>query len=181
MTIFCPQCGAELKETQRFCNKCGAQVQPTQPAAPPPQTYAPPGQPTGPTAPYGQPPYQQPYGPPGYNNAAPGAAGLQSNVAAALAYLFVPAIIFLVLEPYSRDRFVRFHSWQAIFFFVALFILQIVVLVAYAILPWPLDWLISLAFRIGSLVGWIWLMYEAYSNRLTKLPVIGDIAEQQTR
>src|SRR5258707_7309132 len=45
--------------------------------------------------------------------------GLTDNMAGALAYVtIIPAILFLVLEPYNRKRFIRFHSFQCIFFAV---------------------------------------------------------------
>ena len=38
---------------------------------------------------------------------------LAENIAGALAYLtFIPAIAFLVLDPYNKNRFARFHSVQ---------------------------------------------------------------------
>ena len=36
--------------------------------------------------------------------------GLDANVAAALAYFVIIGIIWLVLEPYNKNRFIRFHS-----------------------------------------------------------------------
>ena len=40
---------------------------------------------------------------------------LPETIAGALAYCtIVPAIIFLLVEPYSKNRFVRFHSFQCI-------------------------------------------------------------------
>src|SRR5882724_2907549 len=55
------------------------------------------------------------------------AGGLTDNVAGALAYVtFIPAIVFLVLEPYSKNRFIRFHSFQCLFLAGALFALGIV-------------------------------------------------------
>ena len=43
--------------------------------------------------------------------------GLEDNVAGMLAYItIIPAIIFLVVEPFNKRRFVRFHSFQSIFF-----------------------------------------------------------------
>src|SRR5258707_11585184 len=47
--------------------------------------------------------------------AAPASSGLNDNVAGLLAYLFIPAIIFLVLEPFNRNPFVRFHAFQGLF------------------------------------------------------------------
>ena len=52
--------------------------------------------------------------------AAPAGGGMSDNVAGMLAYVtIIPAIIFLVMEPYNKSRFVRFHSFQNIFFCVA--------------------------------------------------------------
>lgn len=48
-------------------------------------------------------------------------SGLTDNVAGMLAYVtIIPAIIFLVVEPYNKSRFVRFHSFQCIFLCIAL-------------------------------------------------------------
>src|SRR5215831_3489463 len=53
--------------------------------------------------------------------------GLASNVAGALAYVtIIPAIIFLVAEPYNRDKFIRFHSFQSVMFAVAWIVLCLV-------------------------------------------------------
>ena len=44
------------------------------------------------------------------------AGGLADNVAGLLAYLtIIPAIIFLVIEPFNKNRFVRFHAFQCLF------------------------------------------------------------------
>src|ERR1700722_351953 len=43
------------------------------------------------------------------------AARLTHHVPGALAYVpLIPAIIFLVMEPYNRNRFIRFHAFQCI-------------------------------------------------------------------
>src|SRR5580698_4818637 len=52
--------------------------------------------------------------------------GLAPNVAGALAYVtIIPAILFLVLEPYNKDRFIRFHAFQCLFFAAAWTVLWI--------------------------------------------------------
>ena len=108
-------------------------------------------------------------------------SGLADNVAGALAYVtIIPAIIFLVLEPYNRNRFIRFHAFQCIFFAVAWcalwIVLNIIVHVPFfgwlTILIWPL---ISLA----GFVIWIVLVLKAFQGQMFKLPVIGDMAEKQ--
>ena len=45
------------------------------------------------------------------------AGGLTDNMAGMLAYItIIPAIIFLVMEPYNKNRFIRFHAWQCLLF-----------------------------------------------------------------
>ena len=52
---------------------------------------------------------------------------MSSNVAGLLCYIlgFITGIIFLVIEPYKNDKFVRFHAFQSIFFNVALIVFWI--------------------------------------------------------
>src|SRR5437660_9697159 len=63
----------------------------------------------------------------GRSAAAPAATtGMADNVAGMLAYVtIIPAIIFLVMEPYNKNRFVRFHAFQCLFFCVALVVIHI--------------------------------------------------------
>ncbi len=113
--------------------------------------------------------------------AQPAGAGLADNVAGMLAYFtIIPAILFLVLEPYNRSRFVRFHAWQSIFFNVAWWILwfglrimaHMPFLGFLTILTWPLV-------MLGGFVVWIILVVKANQGQTFKLPVIGDLAEKQ--
>lgn len=111
-------------------------------------------------------------------------SGLPPNVAGALCYLagFVTGIVFLVLEPYRRDHFVRFHAFQSIFLNVAWIALYIGLGIVESRLPWALWHLMTLLSTLVSsslLCIAIWLMYRAYNNERFKLPVIGDLAEKQ--
>jgi uncharacterized membrane protein len=102
-------------------------------------------------------------------------------VAGMLAYVtFIPAIIFLVMEPYNKNRFVRFHSFQCIFFNVAWFVLWMALSVismtgVLAILTLLLTPIIMLA----GLIVWVMLLLKANQGQMWKLPVIGDLAEKQ--
>jgi uncharacterized membrane protein len=111
--------------------------------------------------------------------------GLADNVAGLLAYItIIPAIIFLVIEPYNKSRFVRFHAFQSIFFAVAWIvgcIALVIVSVILGLIPgirvlvgilWPL-------FYLGMLIAWIMLLIKANQGQMWKLPVIGDLAEKQ--
>lgn len=179
MTRFCSQCGATVLENARFCNKCGAQLAPTQPqSGPGTSQYTPPAQDYQQQTPgYNQYPYQQSYQQP-YQAQSSGASDLKSNVAAMLCYplSFLTGIIFLVLSPYNRDRFIKFHAYQSIFFFVTLFVANIVLGI---FLPWPLERTMAALLRLAFLVGTGFSMYKAYQGEKFKLPLIGEFAEQQ--
>ena len=107
--------------------------------------------------------------------------GLTENVASALAYVtIIPAVLFLVIEPYNKNRFVRFHSFQSIFFHVAWIILWIA-LGIFGHLPF-LGWASLLLWPLIGLAGfviWLILVFKAYQGKTFKLPVIGDMAEKQ--
>lgn len=107
--------------------------------------------------------------------------GMAENVAGMLAYVtFIPAIIFLILEPYNKSRFVRFHAFQCIFLTLAAFVLHIGLMIV-AVVPFmifltaPLHLLVTLA----TIVLLVFLALKANQGQKYKLPVIGDMAEKQ--
>lgn len=108
-------------------------------------------------------------------------SGLSDNAAGGLAYItIIPAIIFLIVAPYNRNRFIRFHSWQCIFLAVA----WIVVYVGLTILGripgvGLLDLVIGPLVGIAFFIVWLIAMIQAFSGKMFKLPVLGDFAEKQ--
>jgi uncharacterized membrane protein len=155
----CAKCGADLKEGATFCGSCGAPVAAAAGAAPASGGGAPAG-------------------------ATPSASsgGLTPNVAGALAYLtIIPAIIFLVMEPYNKDKFIRFHAFQCLFVaaasFVIFFGLGIFSLIP--IVGWILGLLLMPLLGLAIFCLILFTMYKAYNNEKFKLPVIGNLAEQQ--
>jgi uncharacterized membrane protein len=105
--------------------------------------------------------------------------GLDANVAAALTYIPIIAIVFLVIE--KSSRLVKFHAVQSLGLLVAwmvtwfaLGILGMVPVLGWAtLLLWPLV-------AIGMFVVWLIALLKAFKGEWWKLPVIGDIAEQQS-
>lgn len=121
-------------------------------------------------------------------SAASGAAGLTMNLAAALSYALglITGILFLVLEPYKSDRFVRFHAMQSILFSAACIVFAIVWSIFVGILVsitgfWVLtvDVPLRLLAGLGIFVFWLYVMFQAYSQREYKIPYIGAIASKQ--
>ena len=153
---FCPNCGSQVNG--RFCPNCGVDTSPGSGSSS--SSYVPPAAPLS-------------------------APGLAQNVASALCYLlgFVTGIIFLVLSPYNRDRTVRFHAFQSIFLSVGLFVIDIVLSILSGVL-WSihagaLAFLVWRLYEVAVLVGWLYLMYSAYTNRKIVVPVVGPLAEKQ--
>lgn len=159
---FCAKCGAQLAEGSGFCSGCGT------------ATAAQGGAPA--------------------TGAAPAAAGTASsgmteNVAGMLCYILgiITGVLFLVLDPYKNSKFVRFHAFQSIFFWVACFAIWIVwswiiVGMLFSAGGWAglglfasLFWIL----RLAMLAAWVFLMVKAYNNEQFKLPIIGDIAAKQ--
>ena len=102
---------------------------------------------------------------------------MPENTAAALCYLLglITGIIFLVLEPYNKNKLIRFHAFQSIFLHVAV----IIVWVAFrTILPWGLWWLVSLI-DLGFFVLWVFMLIQTFQGKKIVLPVIGDFAAKQ--
>jgi uncharacterized membrane protein len=116
-------------------------------------------------------------------NAAGSASGLSDNAAGALAYLtFIPAIFFLVAEPYNRNSYVRFHAWQSILLFVAAIAVDLVLGFAMVLAFMFSPFLHLAAWRVIELFWlavWLVCMVSAWQGKRFKLPVIGILAEQQ--
>ncbi|MCE2390019.1 MAG: DUF4870 domain-containing protein [Proteobacteria bacterium] len=100
--------------------------------------------------------------------------GLDANLAGLLCYFgfFVTGIAFLVLE--KKSSFVRFHAMQSTFVFIGLFVLNFVAHLIPILGP-----TLHLIIRIAAIVLWVVLMVQAFRGERYKLPLVGDMAEQQ--
>ena len=157
---FCASCGSQVDGA--FCPKCGA---PVGAGAPPPGAAAP---------------------PPGAGAPPPVAAPMADNVAGALCYVlgFITGIIFLVLEPYSRNKAIRFHAFQAIFLSVSFIIIRIVLGIVFGIAFQSLGFFFFYAtfwslFWLLYLIVWLYMLYQTYQGKTVVLPIIGPMARQQ--
>jgi uncharacterized membrane protein len=103
------------------------------------------------------------------------------NVAAALTYVTViPAIVFLVTKPYSKNEFVRFHAFQCVALAVvstaiaaALLLLANVSSINLLLIPFSL--ILAIAIALILLV----CMIKAFQHQMYSLPVLGPWAHKQ--
>jgi len=101
----------------------------------------------------------------------------------AIAYLtFIPAVFFLSVEPYNKSSSIRFHAWQSILLFVAAVAVDLVLgfVLVFALMFSPL--LHLAAWRLIELLWlavWLACVFNASQGKRFKLPVIGNLAEQQ--
>ena len=164
----CQSCGAVLAADTRFCQSCGS------------QTELKPGVTTATVessaAVAVMPPPRE-----------TGSKSMDTNIVAALTYLagFVTGIVFLALDPYKSNSFIRFHAFQSIFLNVAWVAFWIVWMILSAVLT-PLTagifGLIALPlmliFTVAGFGIWILLMYQAYQQKLFRLPIVGKLAAE---
>jgi uncharacterized membrane protein len=113
----------------------------------------------------------------------PKQSGLSDNAVGAIAYItFLPAVAFLILVPYKKSPYVRFHAWQSVY----LNFLTLVVSYALGyVLQWcgapgvflavPITWLIA----IFWLLVWAFCAVSALNGKRFKLPILGALAERQ--
>jgi uncharacterized membrane protein len=157
----CPSCHNEVPSAA-FCNLCGA---PLSAATPPPAASFP--------------------APP-----ATASSGLSPNAAAAISYVtIIPAILFLILEPYNKMPLVRFHSFQSIALAVCWFALWVVIAVAammLAMIPGVRVLLVLVPFLypllgLAFFVVWLITILKASKGEWFKLPIIGDFAMKQSQ
>ena len=112
--------------------------------------------------------------------------GLPETLAGAMAYCtIIPAIVFLLVEPYSKNRFVRFHSLQCLgVCLVTLVVGAMLRVVGFGLFFIPvlghlLVWLLSMVVTLAFLVVWVVLVVKALQGEMFKLPVVGDFAERR--
>ncbi len=148
----CPNCNSRLSETARFCTNCGAAIGAGDQAS-------------GDAVDITHPKTFEPV------------SGIPENIAAALSYFVVPAAVFLLLEPFKRNRFVRFHSFQCLITVGVLIFVHFALLLLARALPLialPLIGLVMLA----EFTVWLLLLVKTYQGEIFKLPFVGNLAEQ---
>jgi uncharacterized membrane protein len=162
---FCAKCGAQLNAGSGFCGACGAAVS---------------GQSVTTTTGAAAAPASSPAG--------AASTGMTNNVAGCLCYLvgWITGLIFLVIEPYKNDKFVRFHAFQSIFLNVAVIAVWIGAMILSTILGFITRGLgffimgpLMMLIWVGVLVVVVICMIKAYGNQQFKLPIIGDLAAKQ--
>jgi uncharacterized membrane protein len=172
MPISCPQCHAEMPDNVAFCPGCGRRMwvpgQEARKAAPIPPVVRPPVV----SVPAGSAPVAAP-------------SQLKDNFIAALAYVtFIPAIVFVLVEPFKRNRFVRFHSFQSIFLTIATVVIAIGMRILYAVLAlipvlgFLLAWLVTAVAVLGWIILWLVLLVKALQGERFHLRWIGNLAEK---
>jgi len=106
--------------------------------------------------------------------------GLNENIASLLCYalFWVTGLVFFLVEKENKN--VKFHAFQSLVTFGALNLTTI----ALNFLR-PIPFIGKIAALVSTLIGlltfvlWIVLMVKAYQGQKFKLPVVGDLAEQQ--
>jgi uncharacterized membrane protein len=142
---FCAACGTQMAEGSAACPKCGKAA----------------AQSVG-----------------GGAAAAPApvasSGALADNVASGLAYItIIPAIVFLLVDPYKNNKTVKFHAFQCLGLAVTMFACGIVMIIPI------LGWIVGILGYLACGVMWLICIIKAFSGGKFKVPFIGDFAEKQ--
>jgi len=112
-----------------------------------------------------------------------GSTGLTDNMASALCYLPIIALVFLFVAPYSTNRTVRFHAFQSLFLTAGVIVVNIVLSTLtgmfYNMGMYALLGLVSTLFSLAVLALYIILAVKAYQGQTLELPFISPLARQQ--
>jgi uncharacterized membrane protein len=110
----------------------------------------------------------------------------RDNIFGALAYVtIIPAIVFLLVEPFKASRVIRFHPFKCIFIAIAPLAVGIALKLMFTVLLFVpflgqlMALLIAMIVSIGCLILWIVLIVKALQGERFKVPFIGDLAEKQ--
>lgn len=112
---------------------------------------------------------------------------LPKNIAGALAYFtLVPAIVFLLVDPYRKSRFVRFHAVQCLLVWLvgavvalALRVLGMAVFLIPVLGP-LLVVIASAAIMLAAFLLWLVLIIKALQGEMFGLPWLGPVARQHS-
>jgi uncharacterized membrane protein/DNA-directed RNA polymerase subunit RPC12/RpoP len=152
MTGVCATCGAPTYDEQAACPHCGQEDSRTLVEA------------------SAAPPRAQEQG------------RLPENLAALLAYITViPAIVFLLTKPYSKNEFVRFHAFQSVGIAVAAAaiasgFLLLANVPAINLLLIPVSLIVAIGFALVVLV----CIIKAFQHETYPLPLLGKWAQKQS-
>lgn len=123
-----------------------------------------------------EPAYTAPYPP--YPADVPYSLPLPVNVAAGLAYLVAPAVVFLLLPAYRSHALLRFHSWQAIFYFLLVVAVREVEQLLLSMLPSAIAFTLSGLLLLLLFAGWAIAVIKALQGEKWLLPGVGVYAER---
>jgi uncharacterized membrane protein len=107
------------------------------------------------------------------------------NIVACLTYLplfwigVIVSIVFLLIEPYKKKPFVRFHAIQSLLLSAAMigfYILFIILSFVDAMFGLPIFSLLYFVVSLGAIAFTIFCMVKAYQGKVFKLPYLGEFA-----
>jgi len=178
---LCPYCDAQLAQGARYCALCGREVSvPGEPSAEVVVATEGEGGAVDLERPVLTPPCKLSQQAAAESDAA---LPIPENIAAVISYLtIIPAGLLLFLEPFRRNRFVRFHAMQHLLLFAAAVVGLVVAGLLWMILQ-LIPFMRVLVFPFAGLISlawfflWLLLVVKAYHHEYFKLPYLGELAE----
>ena len=116
---------------------------------------------------------------------------MDGNITALIGYIVgLLALVLIFIE--KDNKFVRFHALQSVIWWIGYWVILFVVLIALGIVAavlsmvsstlgsivWGLMGLLGFIAWLPLLGGVIYAAYKAYNGEMTKLPIVGNLAEK---
>lgn len=98
------------------------------------------------------------------------------RILAAVGYLLWPVSLILVLTAYKRDRFLRFHGYQSLYFGISCTVFYLVVGGFLQIIPF-FGWLITKVLVVLWFLFVLMLVYRCLQGDYFRIPLIYDLAQ----
>ena len=108
-------------------------------------------------------------------------SSLEPHMAAVFAYMIpvIGGILFFIVE--KKNKFVRFHAFQAILAWIFVWAVFWLINTIFDILPffYYIGRLFNSLMSLAVFGGWLYLMWNAYNKKEYQLPYLGKIAREQ--
>lgn len=99
---------------------------------------------------------------------------LEPHTEAALSY--IPGVGLAVIFIEKENKFVRFHAFQSVFFWIAAFAIYSM---AYFLRILLIGFFLIRLINVATIILGFYLGWQAYNKREFELPIIGKLAREQ--
>lgn len=117
--------------------------------------------------------------------AEPASVSGRDKVLAAIGYFFIPALVFIFIQPFKRVHFIRFHAFQSLLTWIAVVVSAgLIKLISMVLLLIPslgplITFLLWIGYGLAVPILLLLMIVKAVMGDEFQLPIIGAMAQKQ--